>query len=248
MNQKDQKRHLAYEALVILGLLVLLTYITRLWPLLLLMILGIFIATLRLLFLSVKRVEIIEPAPLLAAPAPPLTEQDLTKMAYVVIQYRISELIRERFPEARWVWENPRAKEDIIAGNPVYILLNHAGGYRRCKVVIHNLQVSELLFDFKDNRRNEPEIEKDAIEDDVEVTEEIPENYGLIAFQWVESMIMELNHRCNEEIAKGNSEFIVWKEELPIKESWDDICKELIRNGFCHASSNDDGIVIIFEQ
>lgn len=34
MNNKDWKRHIAYEALVILGLLALLTFICRLWPIL----------------------------------------------------------------------------------------------------------------------------------------------------------------------------------------------------------------------
>ena len=67
MKDKEYKRHMAYEALVLLGLLALLTYITRLWPILLLIILGIFIATLRLLFLSSKKVEPLEPV--LALPA-----------------------------------------------------------------------------------------------------------------------------------------------------------------------------------
>ena len=61
MKDKEYKRHMAYEALVLLGLLALLTYITRLWPILLLIILGIFFATLRLLFLSSKKVEPLEP-------------------------------------------------------------------------------------------------------------------------------------------------------------------------------------------
>ena len=56
MNDKNRQRHLAYEALVILGQLALLTFITRLWPILLLIILGIFVAALRLLFLSSKKV------------------------------------------------------------------------------------------------------------------------------------------------------------------------------------------------
>ena len=62
MKDKEYKRHMAYEALVLLGLLALLTYITRLWPILLLIILGIFIATLRLLFLSSEKVEPPEPS------------------------------------------------------------------------------------------------------------------------------------------------------------------------------------------
>lgn len=41
MNNKDRKRQIAYEALMILGLLALLTFICRLWPILLLIILGI---------------------------------------------------------------------------------------------------------------------------------------------------------------------------------------------------------------
>lgn len=39
MNDKNRQRHIAYEVLVILGQLALLTYITRLWPILLLIIL-----------------------------------------------------------------------------------------------------------------------------------------------------------------------------------------------------------------
>ena len=56
MNKKDQKRHMAYEALVLLGMLALLTFICRLWPILLLIILGIFAAVIRLLFLSSRKI------------------------------------------------------------------------------------------------------------------------------------------------------------------------------------------------
>lgn len=38
MNNKDRKRQIAYEVLMILGLLALLTFICRLWPILLLII------------------------------------------------------------------------------------------------------------------------------------------------------------------------------------------------------------------
>ena len=52
MKDKDYKRHVAYEVLVFLGLLAIFLYMTRLWPILLLVILGIFIAAIRLLFLT----------------------------------------------------------------------------------------------------------------------------------------------------------------------------------------------------
>ena len=147
MNDKNFKRHMAYEALVILGLLALLTYITRLWPILLLIILGSFIATLRRLFLSCKKVEPVKPTLALPPPSAPSTETDMQSIAYAIIQRRITQILRDRFPEVRWIWENPKAKEDIMIGNPVYVLLNRAGGYRRGRVVIQNLTVMDVVFE-----------------------------------------------------------------------------------------------------
>ena len=118
MNDKNRQRHIAYEVLVILGQLALLTYITRLWPILLLVILGIFVAALRLLFLSSQKVEPVRPLPTLSPPRQPPTEKDLQSAAYTIIQCRVTQILRAKFPEVRWVWENPRAMEDILAGNP----------------------------------------------------------------------------------------------------------------------------------
>lgn len=56
MQNKEFKRHIAYEVLTILGTLALLLFVCRLWPILLLVILGIFIAAMRLLFLSARKV------------------------------------------------------------------------------------------------------------------------------------------------------------------------------------------------
>lgn len=116
MTNKDWKRHMAYEALVILGLLALLTFICRLWPILLLIILEILIATLRLLFLSSKKVEVIQPQ--LALPEPPKapTDQDVRDMAYAVILRRVTELVMEAYPDARWVWEAPNCQKTNGAG------------------------------------------------------------------------------------------------------------------------------------
>ena len=251
MNDKNFKRHMAYEALVILGLLALLTYITRLWPILLLIILGIFIATLRLLFLSCKKVEPVQPTLALPPPSAPPTETDMQSMAYAVIQRRITQILRDRFPEVRWIWENPKAKEDIMIGNPVYVLLNRAGGYRRGRVVIQNLTVMDVVFEEEKPKETPPA--KDPVPGpvppaDEEEEEETPENFGLIAFQWVEAHVMELNDRCNEAIAEGLSEYLIPADELPVSESWEEICKELMRNDLPDARCCDDGIIIYFEQ
>lgn len=255
MNDNNNKRHMAYEALMLLGLLALLTYITRLWPILLLIILGIFVATLRLLFLASKEVEPTKPILTLPPAVIPPIEQDMQSMAYGIIQRRISQILQSRFPDVRWIWESPRAREDIMAGNPVYVLLNRSGGYRRGRVVIQNLQVQDVVFEEQEAKK-EPQAEAPtanpepvppipASENDEESP---PENFGLIAFQWVDAHVMELNDRCNEAAAEGLSEYLIPADELPVSESWEEICKELIRNELRGAQCCDEGIIIEFEQ
>lgn len=123
MNNKDRKRQIAYEVLMILGSLALLTFICRLWPILLLIILGIFVAAIRLLFLSGNRVDPVEPQPLLPAPIPAPTESDLRKLAHSLITSRITTLVLNEYPNARWIWEAPNAFELIELGEEVYILV-----------------------------------------------------------------------------------------------------------------------------
>lgn len=254
MNDKNRQRHFAYEVLVILGQLALLTFITRLWPILLLVILGIFIAAIRLLFLSSQKVEPVKPLPALP-PAQPPTEMDMASMAFCIIQRRITQILQGKYPEVRWIWENPHAKDDILAGNPVYVLLNKAGGYRRGRVVIQNLHVFDVVFEEEKPKADAPAPvspmeQKPAapVSAPEEEEEDLPENYGLIAFQWVEAHVMELNDRCNEAIAEGLSEYLISADELPVSESWEEICKELIRNDLHGAQCCDEGIIIEFEQ
>ncbi len=254
MNQKEFKRRIAYEVLILLGMLALLTFICRLWPILLLIILGIFIAAIRLLFLSSKKVEVIEPMPQAPEPVKEPTEHDVRELAYAVILKRITELITDEYPEARWVWENPNAKKCIQNGEEVYVLLNRAGGYRRAKVVIANLQVLGIKYcsaeeedppEIQGPDTEEPE-ETDVSEspEDSEPEEERPVNYELLAYEWTEAHIVELNARCNEAIAEEKESVLLTAEELPVKESWPDICNELIRAGLENAVCQDAGIQI----
>ena len=260
MKDRDYKRHMAYEALVILGLLALLLYITRLWPILLLVILGIFIATLRLLFLSSRKVDPVEPLLALPEPKPRTepTEKDMQNLAYLLIQQRITQILAVRFPDARWIWENPRAKEDILTGNKVYVILSKAGGYKRGLVIIRNLQVCDIIFDIPAvpgpkgaapvvSTVTAPATPVDVPDED-DAPEEIPEDYGLIAFQWVDANIIDLNDRINEAIAQRKQDILIGASELPVQDSWIEICKELERNDLTGAVCREDGILIEFEQ
>lgn len=258
MNDRDRKRHMAYEALVMMGLLALLLFITRLWPILLLVILGIFIAMLRLLFLSSKKVEPVEP--ILALPAPKAqhepSETDMKAMAYVLIQRRITQILEAKYPDVRWIWENPRAQEDIFAGNPVYVILNKAGGYKRGLVLIRNLQVFDVIFDAVPQTdspavppvSNPPKSDPAPQPPEPEEDDEIPEDFGLLAFQWVEAHVIELNDRINEAIGRRETSMLICACELPVRESWVEICKELERNDLTGAVCREDGILIEFEQ
>lgn len=258
MNDRDRKRHMAYEALVMMGLLALLLFITRLWPILLLVILGIFIAMLRLLFLSSKKVEPVEP--ILALPAPKAqhepSETDMKAMAYVLIQRRITQILEAKYPDVRWIWENPRAQEDIFAGNPVYVILNKAGGYKRGLVLIRNLQVFDVIFDAVPQTdspavppvSNPPKSDPAPQPPEPEEEDEIPEDFGLLAFQWVEAHVIELNDRINEAIGRRETSMLICACELPVRESWVEICKELEQNDLTGAVCREDGILIEFEQ
>lgn len=256
MNEKDRKRHMAYEALVMLGLLALLLFVTSLWPILLLVILGIFAAMLRLLFLSSKKVEPVEPLSALPEPEPQHepNERDMKSMAYFLIQKRITQILEAKYPNVRWIWENPRAQEDIFAGNPVYVILNRAGGYKRGLVLIRNLQVFDVVFDPAPQTESPaPPAEKRPatqvpLESESKEEEDIPEDFGLLAFQWVDAHIMELNERINEAIGRFETSMLIPADELPVQESWSEICMELERNDLTGAECREDGIEIKFEQ
>lgn len=247
MNNKDRKRHIAYEALMILGLLVLLNFICRLWPILLLIILGILIAALRLLFLSSRKVEVIEPMPLPSVPVREPTEHDVQALAYAVILRRITELVLSEFPEARWVWETSDAQKQIQDGQEVFILLNRAGGYRRARVVVNNLQVTGIEYASKCPPEDAPGQEP-GTDPKQEPEEPETQNYELLAFEWADAHIMELNARCNEAIGENLTELILLSEELPVRESWPDICRELVRAGLEDVKCVPEGIKINLTQ
>lgn len=241
MRDKDFKRHMAYEAMVILGILSLLTFICRLWPLLLLAMLGILMAAVRLLFLSSKKVEVVEPLPFPSEPVKEPTEKDVQKLAYAVILRRVTELVSSEFPEARWVWEAPDAESLIREEQEVFILLNRAGGYRRARVVIRNLQVLGVEYGSTE-REEEPEGAEPGPE------EPEPQNYELLAFEWADAHMFELNARCNEAIGENLSEVVLLAEELPVRESWADICRELERAGLEDVRCIPEGIRINLTQ
>ena len=164
---------------------------------------------------------------------------DLRKLAHSLITNRVTTLVLNEYPNARWIWEAPNAFELIELGEEVYILLNRAGGYRKAKVIIQNLQVIGLQYQEIPKKPDESEERTEA-----PATEQPKENYELIAFEWAESHIFELNARCNDTIGQGLTEIILTADDLPARESWENVCLELQRAGLEDAVCIAEGIKI----
>lgn len=243
MNNKEKQTRFVHEALVIMGVLVLLCLICRLWSILIFVILGVIIAAIRMVFLSAKKVEIVELMPI-SQPNPIPTEADVKALAYSVMLRRITELITAEYPEARWVWEAPNAKDLFGTGGDLFVLLNRAGGYRRAKVNIQNLQVLGIEYETASAPDNsQPEAEETELPEENE-----KESYQLIAFEWADAHIFELNARCNEAIGQNLLELLIYADELPVRESWEDICDELGRTGLQDVHCVHEGIKINLTQ
>lgn len=104
--------------------------------------------------------------------------------------------------------------------------MNRAGGYDRAQVIIQNLQVTGLRYGA---------VPAPAPAENTPPAE--PENnansdYSLLAFQWVDAHTADLSARCNEAKQNGLAHVLVPETELPIAQSWPDICAELARAGF----------------
>ena len=245
---KDFVRRMTHEALIILGVLAFFTFMFRLWPLLILVIFCILFGAVRLMFLKAKVSTVQQAEEVKEEPSRAPNEKDVRDLAYSVILTRISELVSSEYPTAKWVWEKPNARKLIENGEEVCIILSGAGGYRRAKVKIQNLQVVGLEY-LAAKLPEKPEVIEEVDEEAIdEASEPTPVNYELLAFEWAEAHVIELNDRCNEAIGQGKTELILMSEELPTKESWENICTELKRAGLEDVEVITDGIKINLQQ
>lgn len=242
MTKKDWQRHLAYEALVILGVLALLLFVCRLWPILLLAMLGIIIATLRLLSLSSTQVRPLEPMPPGVHKPPARTpEETQASQTFGNLQVQITRQVREQYPNARWVWKTPQAREKLRQGEEAAILLNRAGGYREASVLPLEGEKVEVRYLLP------PEVP--AMQEAVSQEEEpaaqtpVPEDHSLSAFEWVEAHMEELGALYNECIAQKQDFLLLTGGDLPEPAAWPALCQELTRNGLI-SSMAEDGIQI----
>jgi hypothetical protein len=252
---KGKKDQIAFDALITILALAVLTFITRLWPLLLLIILGIFIAALRLLFRALRNRKAPQPAEPVYNPEPPRrpsSERDVDALAFGVLVRRVTEQVVERYPDARWVWSESNAMDRFGQGLPLTIMLNRAGGFRKATILTQHLRFMSLCFetvnpDAPDEPPLEPDKENDPDSDGTPGSENSVD-YSLIAFEWVEARLLELNNRCNDAIAEGMTTLLIPACDLPHPDSWPEVCAELTRNGFDGAYVREDGVEVTLPE
>lgn len=237
---KKTKYQKVKDSLIIVGIATFFLYMFRLWILLIPSVIATVVLAVVLVLMKrhntpeeksvTQTVSVQEPR-----------EADVMNLAYSVILKRINALVAEFSQDAKWVWKEPNAKQRIAAGEEVSIILNKAGGYKEAKVIIKNLCVTGLEFAVVSETPKTETVQSEVTEE----PQERAENFELAAFEWVEGHILDLNNRCNEEIGLGHSELLLTEDELPVKDSWSDICSELKKQGLKKLELVPQGIKII---
>lgn len=112
MNNKERNYRIAYEALMILAAIALLSFICRLWPVIILALVGTIIAALRLLFLKSKTEIVVEQEKMEEATKVP-EMQDVYDLAFALIQGQITKEVLSRYTGAKWVWETQKPNRKL---------------------------------------------------------------------------------------------------------------------------------------
>ena len=223
MQQTKQKG--LRDKLYVIAWLILACYFLRLWPFVLALLgVGIFF----IIRAVVQYTERPQLTPLEPLPVRKAMDVEEEQTVYAAACQKVSELVAQEYPGARWVWESADAKKRVNKSLPMHILLNRAGGYRRARVVLLDSRVIALRFETSAEPEQEP----------------APNNYNLLAFQWVDANAFALEERCAEATEGGITDLVLTESELPVRESWPDICEELRRHGFPSARVMAEGIKI----
>jgi hypothetical protein len=246
MESKNKKKLALKDVCIILGIVALLLFKTRLWPLLLLVLLALLVIGIYKLFLSLKQQDkpVEEAMPQTKPQAQTLPVFDIVEDWYGVLCMRITELVKSEYLNAKWVWEKPNSRNRIMMHEEVYILLNQAGGYRKARVQVRDYQAEGLEF-VSAPCAQIPKHNVETAPIAAEETQPIKTDYSLLAMEWVTERAMLINERCNEAIGRKETQLVLTVSELPTeKESWANIVDELKKIGLENVEVETDGIKI----
>ena len=230
------------DIVISVAILCVFLFMFRLWPLILIALaVGLALVIKNALFPKEVAQEDVQPQ---QTPIKVITNDcDEWAVRYELAKQKISELVQEQYPSVQWIWESSNWKGEFQSGADLYIRLNKDGGYKRVKVCMQDWCVCGIKIiepvDAKQNVKADAySAPKQAPKDDCE----------RIAFEWVETHLLELNERCNEIIGQGNEELTLLASELPEAKYWEDICQELVKTGLDKVEIlSSEGIKIILK-
>ncbi len=224
------------KAVIILGVIAILTLLFRLWPFFFIA-LALFIGA--RIWCRILRAKLPKETDVKTRPV-----KRRASRAKKGIGEQVSMWVNADYPNAKWVWAHVDTPKRIANGEDVFIILNGAGGYRRARVNITRNIVVALEYMKVPIRELVPEQKLEVIPTENVTAEKPSENYDLMAYEWVEAHINELNERLNEVVGGGISVYLLSANELPIPESWISVCAELKRAGVSEAECVKEGIKI----
>ena len=238
MTNKDKKIQRAAKCLSAFGVIALLSLAFRLWPVFILAVFLSAVAGVRYVYLTKK--ETVEQADetVRAPKEKPVTPKKENLQDFVTDS--INKLMASEYPEEDWIWEYPDPVSRIGKREDVCIILFGSNGFRKAKVVFSGYSATAL--EFPEETVDEP-TESD-LSSQTQSASTVVADYGLIAFEWTDAHITELNGRCNDAIGRGEKELVIESVELPVRESWDALCEELLRIGVKSAECRENGIAI----
>lgn len=238
MPNKDKKIQRVAKCLSAFGVIALLSLAFRLWPVFILAVFLSAVAGVRYVYLTKK--ETVEQADetVRAPKEKPVTPKKENLQDFVTDS--INKLMASEYPEEDWIWEYPDPVSRIGKREDVCIILFGSNGFRKAKVVFSGYSATAL--EFPEETVDEP-TESDLSSQNQSASTVVAD-YGLIAFEWTDAHITELNGRCNDAIGRGEKELVIESVELPVRESWDALCEELLRIGVKSAECRENGIAI----
>jgi len=240
---QNKKPQTAHDALILTGVILMLCVVTRLWPLILLILVALIAAAILLLYQSLQRQRMAERMPALPPASAIPSPAGMLETAFAMLERAITREVLRDYPQARWIWETPHPIRRMEDNGPLFILLNRAGGYRRAEVLLENRQLLRLQYDGMgecSTAQPEPVIHLCGVPE----PEEERIDYSLAAMEWVEEHICYINERCNEAIAREENTFLIPSDKLPEPAAWEDIRQTLLRHEFSDVEIMEEGILI----
>lgn len=238
MSNKDKKIQRVAKCLSAFGVIALLSLAFRLWPVFILAVCLSAVAGARYVYLTKKETAEQADETVRAPKEKPVTPKKENLQDFVTDS--INKLMASEYPEEDWIWEYPDPVSRIGKREDVCIILFGSNGFRKAKVVFSGYSATAL--EFPEETVDEP-TESD-LSSQTQSTSTVVADYGLIAFEWTDAHITELNGRCNDAIGRGEKELVIESVELPVRESWDALCEELLRIGVKSAECRENGIAI----